>query len=730
VIGFSRRVTNGCVYYQPRVKSSHAYHALTSVSNEQKRPAKMDMDMDVAWCLTCSKRTVSSSGLSTVLAGGIKGDPRRPYCSNECWLQDAQETKLIPLRRGSIPLTSAVPPQLIASPAGDRKTLSPALHIKPPIKSTHRPPLAALPPSSASIDLIGQKVGTRDRRAFSFPAPRSPTPVLTKDRQMRQSSNVLPPFIRKPAHVAMSSMSSPFLPPVREHRRATGAVKPNRSTGANTPQHVEAVFCSTSESSGNEGAEALQLASAPPPSNVDRPSLLANQTMSFRSQLSMKHSSFLNSRKTSQGPVATLVASSASSRSREDIMSWARAVEGRMDQVLTITRGDEDKAPKRGRSRTRRDGALPRNGPLRAELAEDESHAAAGTTPKGRIGSALSVLSMGGFGVGPIVKALTSVSTPKSPEAKAVASGLPPVPASAEVSRIAVVTSTTTAEPETPGTYFNPGATPTLSTLSLSEAMEPSLATDNPEQMDPVADDQQSTSSYFALRQAHCSTKTRQHQTQVPQLPAPLRPIASTATAIWNMSTYLGSFSPFGLPSIVTPYAPTSSTKASTPGVRDSPAKTPEFPRTSPLPTANLDTPEDSASQQMVRSFPLDIIAPVGVNVKKDERVADWDVREIRDRSRSRSDSRAHRREISPSSLHDQPSKHKVQGHAHKWSYDADASDGEGEEPRRGRSRRGKALNRDTQRRGSDEAVAISASISSASDERRGRGRKRTARAL
>jgi len=500
---------------------------------------------------------------------------------------------------------------------------------------------------------------------------------------------------------------------------------------------VDAVFCSTSESSDNEIPMPVQPRSGPfPVFKPSPPTLLYRQSGSSKSPFSMTQS-HLQSHRTSQSPVVPLAASSASSRSREDIISWARAVGVRPGQINGFTSQGEDADTKRGRSRTRRTEALARiTPPIDEPLDEhDESHAAAGTTPKGRVASASAGLHIGNSGGGPIVKALTSVTVPNTPsDTKPIGLGLQAVPAATEVSRVDVITSTTPAVGESKGTlatFYNPGATPTLSSISFSEAMDPSIITDNPEHIDVVTDDQQSSSSYFALRRAPCPPQSRQPQPQPQpqiqrqQLPGPLRPIATTASAIWHIGTYLGSFSPFGIPSIVKPYVPKSIAGIPMPSPRDSPSKTFGVPKASPMPAVRADTPTESSVPEIVRSLPLNIIMPEGGKGKKVELSRGREVFD-RSRSRSRSDSRSRRRQVSrsPSAIREVDARGR--GYAHKWSYDADASDGEGEEPRRGRSRRGKALNREAPRQASDELVTRSPS----SSEGRGRGRKRTVRPL
>lgn len=630
--------------------------------------------MDVAWCLTCSKRTAN---------------PCQSYCSEACRLQDIPETQSTPQRRVSVSFTASIPRHLILTPTAV-KTADPVPNDE---KVVRRPVMDALPPS-ASIDLIGHKAGSRDRRAFSFPAARTTAPVLTKERQGRQSSNVLPPFTRKPASVVLYSISSPFLPPMRQSLLRLGANEPSKLIGADASMDNDAVFWSTSESSNNEAPESVRL-------RAHRPSFLAKQGDSSKLKLSVRHSSHLSIRMTSQGPEAALVASSASSRSREDIMSWARAVEGRLAQDDTFF-SEEDK-PHRGRSQARRAQVFSLIEPSIEELIDDNSRAAAGTTPKGRTGSAFAGLDLFSFGVEPTVKAFTSVTVNCPQETQPTGLGLQSVPSAptAEVSRVAVVTSTITVAPETPATFFNPGATPTLSTISFSEAMEPSVITDNPEQVDVVTDDQQSSSSYYALRQVSGITKNRVAQPPSKQPAGLFSPIATMATAIWNIGTYIGSFTPRAIPAIVKPYVPIAANRRPT-AVKQDTSKASDFAQpVSPMPTGKTDVLGQSPVQ-VLRSFPLGTVVPASGIGKNRERLRERELREMRDRSRLRSASRSCRRQVSPSL-----SSSRGIVHTRKWSYDADTSDNDLEGSRRGRSRRGKALNRGVPSRASDLAVSV-----------------------
>lgn len=638
-------------------------------------------------------------------------------------------------------MTSAVPPHFVTAPSlHDDSSNTP--HIRSPVKKRlHRPPLAALPSSAISIDLTGQKLPTRDRRAFSFPALQPTGPLIpTTKRKARQSSNVLPPFARKPPSIAIGWLS-PFLAPPREHPRALGAIKPAKSTGGpDTPMDVDAVFCSTSDSGVDEGAEPIKAPSVTSaPSKAQRPFSLANHPSSIKSQLAIKQSqSQFSPRKNTQSPVAAQVASAASSRSREDILTWARAVDkGQTQDGASTSEDGRDQEVKRGRSRTRHFETLARiDKPADNNHGDqDEENAGAGTTPKGRIESAFANLTIVGFGVVPIVKAFTSVATSPSPAtagSRPTGLGMQAVPAVTEVSRVAVVANTSAAETDPSVRYYNPGATPTLSTISFSEAMDPSVVTDNPEHIDMVTDDQQSSSSYFALRRVTNSGQNRENRTapfQLPKLPRPLRPIATTVTALWDISAYLTSFSPFSMPSIVTfrgRQTPAAAAASATPKI-DPPTMAPGTAKAEPISAVRAEQPDQSPKQQMVRSIPLDIASSVGGNARTDERIQEREVHEWLNQSASRSASRSRRRRASPSPSPPAAVEDSAPpGHSRKWSYDAEGSDEEDEEQPRGRCRRGKALNCDEPRQTSDKG----ASTSPGSSASRGRGRKRTVRAL
>lgn len=551
----------------------------------------------------------------------------------------------------------------------------------------------------------------------------------------------LPAFARKPqiAHHATTTNVTPFL---GASLRAPNGDKLSKSSGAITPLAHDSVFCSTSESSDNEGTGHRTKAKLNMSSTVTvRPTAGTRATRSGRPSLpaefsksagaSLRAPSYLMSkeyaeRKKSQSPVspiAGVVASSSSSRSREDIISWAKAVKSRPGDAPDTS---EDESRGRGRSRTRREGTTE----TVREVTEEENLA---TTPKGRIESVLGGLTIGRFGVGPIVKALTSVTgstaaaqRPPFEHKASNSSAFTSAPAPAEVSKVAVVSSTAIA---TGGSgyalednqIFFGGATPTLSTVSLSEVNEPpSIATDpvDHDANEYMMRDDQSISvasssqlphrrrsgpparESLAKNKQQAASKTQQSQTNV----SPLRPIQSTASVIWNISSYLRSFTPFTLPQ------PTSSTRSSN---ETSPHK--ETPSTevseqtsmsvaSPMPASRMPSRAPSPTRELVRSLPMNIIAPgssTNTNYGNDERERHREAQDyIEAMAAKRSRSRQSRSKRPSRSRGRSPSNRPiVPAHTRNWSYDADQSEDEGlPEPgaavveRRGRSPQAKAL--------------------------------------
>ncbi|KAI9635913.1 uncharacterized protein MKK02DRAFT_33226 [Dioszegia hungarica] len=705
-----------------------------------------DSGMDVAWCLTCSKRT---------------RDARNTYCSDACREADSGATP----SSSKIPITSPVPPALY--PSSSVKSLDRRRSSASPTKpSAPRPPLATraatfLPPASeADFAPVIPAGAPRDRRAFSFPsAPNSP-PMLFPLREHRKST-VLPAFARREI-VANMTPKSPGLTSVKEDGRRYKdilAKRLARSTGgANTPGTApESVFLSTSESSDGEDDEPIKPVGITPPllpvRAVSGGSATA-QVSTLRSHLSLGRTNSLQTRSTSTSPVAAMVASSASSRSREDIISWARSI-NRRD-------GDEAEDDKpRGRPRTKRISSLawlppPSTEPLDDHVEEDEvvndaGSTGLGTTPKGRIGSALAGLS--GYGMGSIVKALTSVTSPSRPPAlrKTTTPGRPGsstadfavTPSPAEVAKVAVVASTM---PYDDGPSYMGGGTATLSTVSFSEAIDPSVVGTH-DHVDIVTDDgaMSASSSNFA-RRSNGRAKLSSRKGSIGAVPPPLperqnalvRPAASTTSALWNLSSYFTRFAPFAISSVISPYAtapipprtsqPPSQMSTVPTTVTSTALTSPEAEPAEPLPAlrSRPDSP-DSPAQQLVRSVPMDIAIPacsvspedVDIQANAHRSCVDRDrLRSSRSRARSRSRRRSRSRSSSAGRVLDRETRNEDLGKGVGMSNqgpdaDADVSDEEGvaDRRRRGRERgRGREVGDEKERgrgRGRDRSVKV-----------------------
>ncbi|WVF66214.1 hypothetical protein IAT40_000954 [Kwoniella sp. CBS 6097] len=733
----------------------------------------MDMDMDVAWCLTCSKQT---------------RDPRSPYCSEECRVQDTHPSAI--QHDTSVPLTSPVPFGLVlTSPKLGAHSGHPTPRANnSPIRRPAMTPLVPLPSSSSKTRPV-----PRDRRAFSFPATHSVAPIAIKSLNSRRPTQTIETlqFARKANPISFNAMTSSPAVGSLPQRKTKGFAKLSKTTGANTPVFPDSVFCSTSESSDNEVLDTHDVSTMKIPSPLGaaqatvRPNPKHRASMSHAfmtpslSQSSSQPAAPLQparppliSRK-SPSPVAAMIASSASSKSRDDIVSWLNEVkriptryhhgdsddnEGTSHQHL-----DEDYRS-RGRSRTRREVLASLPPPSQESIDDHEGdNGVYGTTPKGRIGSALAGLSsLGSFGVRPIVKALTSVTSPTAsaanpaPIASAVSTGLglQSVPAPAEVSRVEVMVGPPS-EPDTSNMLFMGGATPTLSTISFSEVVDP--LTDNGEHIDfmTTADDQSAAGSSSFVKRLVPSGPRRASATLAAsvgkkQSPSkdgaqqPLQPLQTTASAIWNLSSYLRSFAPFSISSVIPPYAPIAAAAESRPAdsttATAAPSPTKAFeeiqPAPAPVPASRVEVSEDvpeSPAQQMVRSLPMDIILPVGGENPNLDRLRrnemnEWLATPItantsrsHSRAQSRSRNRSHPRRRSRSGCHSRSASHSHPRHERKVSYDADASeeDESARDGRRGRSRREKVLRKssDERKRGVEVAPLV--------EEERGRGRGR-----
>jgi hypothetical protein len=603
-------------------------------------------------------------------------------------------------------------------------------------------PLAPLPPSSEVRSSTSEVPPLpRDRRAFSFPTiqSRAAQPVMAKDCKSRRSSNVLPPFARKPC-LAATSLTSPvnrvdLLPLTCPLHLALGSV---RTTGRNMPPFSDSVIGSTWESSDDEPDKPPLKPLAPipraPRASTSTTTLHAAtppddcRFSTLRSQrCSAGFNTHLRTSQASHSPVAAIVASSASSRSREDIISWAKAVVLHPD-----ARSSDYKDQPRGRSRTKRRETLAHLHPPSTELRDGhEEHDSTGAcaTSKRKIGSALAGLRMGG--VAPIVNAHTSVTTTTAPAKANPPSPSPSqlclqsVPAPAQISRVAVVATTSPGEDThdaTPAHSFGEAISP-LSTISFSEVIERSVE-DNHDALDIVMDGQSAASSRFSGRPSMPLKPRRPSYS--PTVPAPvlerrrrnslpLLPIATipTATTMWNLSVCLRSFAPFSISSVVSPQPPFASVDPPDPALDSSTpslVRSPPVPPVAPVPALRVESSREDAAppvRDFFRSLPMDILPPhngVGIEERRPPSVStprsrsgEKSVSQTRsaspiwDRPRSRSPSRSRDSvSLSRSSSAGIPVT-PVHPYGRKWSYGAKGCEDD-VEPSRGRSRVGKAV--------------------------------------
>ncbi|WOO83568.1 uncharacterized protein LOC62_05G007086 [Vanrija pseudolonga] len=650
----------------------------------------MDMDMDLGWCLACSKQTRD----------------QKPYCSEACRLKDTQPPEPIV---ETLQITSPLPPKLLSLPSpnlsrqsSDRRRSSDK-NKATPVLTPLLTPLHDVVPLPAD-----EHPRARDRRAFSFPA------------SSENNSDSALPFARKARAVNSNSRSI-----------ARSDAKFAKSTGTNTPA-VESAFLSTSDSDNDQLrspqsppfaplsakkttktrrnnprsplASPLGLHPSPPvpmsrltfteldPGGNSRPSSSPSQQPTARPSL--------DGRRTSTSPVTRLA--SSSSRSREDIITWARAV----DHDGTV-----------GRRAGRRADPLahltpPSTEPLDRPMSSTPTAAGAFST-------------LGSMTLGPVVKAFRSVSLAVSPQPEEQpntpqpltplpetpsALGLQSVPAPATLSIVDVVVATRPTEADT--SFFANCPTPTLSTNSrLSEVQDPMYGTDFGETLETATDDFSVISS---LGLAPLSPRAQPQsplsplQAQRRKSSLALRPIQSTASAIWSISSYLRSFAPFTAPFSLASTSQPVKEAVTSPVVETVPLAPPAA--TSPVPTAGrAESPETitvDPARELVRSVPMDIVVPPGskAQLATRERQREREAIEfLGPRSRSRTRVQASRspsveraaaknaaelprvtQEL-PRLHHDRP---KI--HGRQPSYDADASEPEEERGRgrgRGRSR-------------------------------------------
>ncbi|BEI84194.1 hypothetical protein CcaverHIS002_0407980 [Cutaneotrichosporon cavernicola] len=507
----------------------------------------MEMDMDLGWCLTCSKRTY---------------DTRSPYCSEQCRQHD-HSPKSQPNEKQTI--TSPLPAKFLALPPTSANISRNS--------SDHRPNSRRSRGDSQRPDISTPAgPGKRDRRAFSFPASdENEHPTLPFVRQAK-AVNGTPKSFKKLLNLS-SDMAKLAL-----------------STGANTP-NFESTFDSTSDGS------------------IDNDVPTVGRRNGF-----MPTGPPINPRI----PIGRM---GSSSRSREDIMSWARGV-GDAETSPNSDGNEPRSQAHRNRCRSRRALTLANLPPPSTESLDEPSH---GSTPKGSVG-ALGALHMTFTPVVNVLRRVSIAAIPAADQTPTSSSLGLAVPAPAEVSIVDVVVATR-AEDRNPE-----GDTPALSTMSLSEAIDPSTSTDIGDAMETVTDDFSVVSSSVDRRTSF-SPRTLQSQLAhvVPKRPtAPalsqrrrssMLPI-NPGTAFTSLSNYLRSLAPFAMP--VTSLVPSFTnsqgdvvnTAASTEIERTVTATcpTPEPSRlASPMPTtslhANLDDAMDDTlhERDLVRSVPMDI---------------------------------------------------------------------------------------------------------------------------
>ncbi|WVQ76270.1 hypothetical protein IAR50_005935 [Cryptococcus sp. DSM 104548] len=704
----------------------------------------VELGMDTAWCLACSKQL---------------DNPKSTYCSDVCRHQD------------SLPLecTLEVPDITFNLPS--------SMVSHPPKAIGDRPVVQPYGPFEEA--LTGGQF--RGRRAYSFPAQQTQeAPLFPGSRRQTQTQETLQ-FVRKSRNVSatVSHNASPHLGPVvasGSSGPSKGFGKLSKTTSSSTPVVPDSVFCSNSESSDNECvgqsprnvarrlssksakvdylSETIRLPKAPVPR---RPSInLMMEPGSPRARPALEPAYTLPIVHKPSSPVARMVATSANSRSREDIVSWINEV--KCSPKDDSGHGDVDL------SFNRNDTITPTQ-----ERVEWVGENGLSTTPQGRFGSALAGLStIRGFSaVKAFASAAGSSNPPPTTASAAIAAAKNPdlpgtlqaTPSQAEVSKVAVTA--VSAEHDDSGyVTSHVGATPTLSTISLSEVMDP--LTDGGENADFFSDEQSANGEYSYVQRRLSAAITGPNAPKggdesvktvdAPKSPSALRPLTNTARAIWSFSNYLRSFAPLSIASVTapplqkseSPISPKSSapTKPPSPRAHTSPASIlnnhHRDTTITPMPTARQPAPPEPESpvKEMVRSLPMDIVHPVGMQNALERRVqreqeeqmgmdAHWSVSQSRSRargstkgsrvraaspSRSRSRGRSHGRRSRAREMS------KVRGshsrHGRKVSYDADAS-GEDEaedDDARGRSRRPRALQMESMeeeddRRGRDRTV-------------------------
>lgn len=360
-------------------------------------------------------------------------------------------------------------------------------------------------------------------------------------------------------------------------------------------------------------------------------------------------------------------------------MAWAKAVKER--------EGDEandEEVRDRGRARTRRQDSATNQSTIEEEPLS--------TTPKGGLQSVFAGLTAGRLG--PIVKALTSVTgtgataaPPHPPTSGGL--GLHSVPAPATVSKVDVTTSSAGHVNDDYLLFFG-GTTPTLSTISFSEANEPTIATDNVDHdhVDMVTDDQQSAySSHY--RRGSAQARIQQQHPPMPKVTEAPTPSTQRHSAIWNLSNYLRSFAPFSLPTPA-PQSSKTSTAKTTPSTSTSTPMSEPIAAAAPVPASRVESPAQSPPKELVRSVPMDIIVPQAGPIGEEFRArqayaaaqdeADRLARGRRSRSGRASRSRSRSRTRSRSRGRSRGRSIAANAHARQVSYDADGSGSDDDE--------------------------------------------------
>ncbi|RSH85468.1 hypothetical protein EHS25_004864 [Saitozyma podzolica] len=477
-----------------------------------------------------------------------------------------------------------------------------------------------------------------DRRAFSVPGMQAlpPQSVMTEDRKPRQIGNVLPPFGRK-SSIVTTSLNSPAFPvdPYPLTRSLAPGMGSANANCAKIPHFSDSVFCSTSERSDEEPEKppVKLLSPIPPPARASNSTSIVHASPLpddrrfpiLRSQLhSAQSNAHLRNREASHLPVAATVASSASLRSREDIILWAKAVGMRLGKS-----SDDEEDQTRDRSRTGREPLRHLPPPSTELLDEHEEHKATGSGTYDAEGQSRLCAGRTGCEFYRPDRYASHERDEHCDFAQANPSAPPPpglglqsVRAPAEISRVAVVGTTLPGEDrhDAPAAQSFGGATPTLSTKSFTEAVD-HLTGDDHDPVDIVLDDQSAESIGFAGRPMPLKPRRPSYSSTIrPPVPErrkhnslPLHPNATTASSIWNLSASLHSFASFSIGSVIAPQSFFAAVDALDPALESSIPSLVHTPLQSaaPMPALRADslTQETApAAQDLIRSPSMDII--------------------------------------------------------------------------------------------------------------------------